>query len=271
MIRIKQALFLILIISVFTSCDFIHNTLTYKSSAKAFTEALLKEDYNTSVGLLVIGPETGSADTLKKHLPLVRELIVKNFGTELEYTLMSSEKKFSNLKEDNTPPNSTVILLQISNKKEFGVIRFLYDDTSKKILQLNVLNVKEPVPHMAFFWMFGMFALAVPIFNIYMIRRIKRSTLKRKWLKYITVIVVNVPSFTCHTNGAITFALLGFQFMFGIGFNYMGYINTFWSFGLPLGGLYVLYLLMKKDDEELFAQPGPAIEPEITNEALPGK
>lgn len=271
MTRIKQILFIILTISLLSSCDFINNTLKYKSSSKEFVKALLKEDYNTSVGFMIVGTEIGSADTLKKQLSNARDLIVKNFGAELEYTLMGSEKKISTIKEENTPPNTTVVIAQISNKKEYGVLRFLFDDTSKKILQLNVLNIKEPVPHMAFFWIFGMFAIAVPIFNIYMVRRIKRSKLTRKWFKYITVIFVNVPSFTCHSNGAITFALLSFQLIFGISFSYMGYINTFWSFGIPIGGLYVLSLLMKKDDEELFPQTETEIQPEIINEDLPEK
>lgn len=268
MTRIKQLLFIILTISLLTSCDFINNTIKYKSSSKEFAKALLKEDYNTSIGYMVVGTETGNADTLKKQLSNVRDLIVKNFGAEPEYTLMGSEKKISTIKEENTPPNTTVVTVQISNKKEYGVLRFLFDDNSKRILQFDVLNIKEPVPHMAFFWMFGMFAIAIPIFNIYMVRRIKKSKLTRKWLKYITVIVVNVPSFTCHTNGAITFALLSFQLIFGFSFSYMGYSNSFWSFGLPIGGLYVLYLLMKKDDEESFSRTETEIQPEIMSEEL---
>lgn len=268
MTRIKQILLIFLTISLLSSCDFINNTLKYKSSSKEFAKALLKEDYNSSIGFMVLGTEIGSVDTLKKQLSNARELIVKNFGIELEYTLMGSEKKISTIKEENTPPNTTVVTLQISNKKEYGVLRFLFDDTSKKILQVNVLNFKEPVPHMAFFWLFGIFALVVPIFNIYIIRRIKRSNLKKKWLKYIAVTVINVPSFTFHTNQAITFALLGFQLLFGFSFSYMGYLNTFCSFGLPIGGLYCLYLLMKKEDEELFNQPETEIQTEIQSETI---
>lgn len=273
MARLKQILFFILTVSMLSGCDFISNTLKYKSSSKEFVKTLLKKDYNSSIEYMVIGPETGSVDTLKKGLSNVRELIVRNFGEELEYTLMGSEKKISTIKAENTPPNTTVVMLQISNKKEYGALRFLFDDTSKKILQVNVLNVKEAVPAITFFWMFGVFAFVIPVFNIYIIRRIKRSNLTKKRLKYIAVIVFNVPSFTCHTNGAITFALLSFQLLFGFSFSYMGYLNSFWSFGLPLGGLYNLYLLMKKEDEELFGQSETVVQTELLteNDNLPEK
>jgi len=255
-----------LTVSQLSACDFINNTLKYKASSKEFVYTLLKEDYNASIAFMAAGPETGSIDSLKKGLSDIREVIVKNFGTELEYTLMGSEKKISTIKEENTPPNTTVVTLQISNKKEYGVLRFVFDDTSKKILQVNVLNYREPVPGSTFFWLFGVFAITIPAFNIYIIRRIKRSNLTKKWLKYIAVMVINVPSFTCHTNGAITFSLVSFQLMFGFSFSYMGYLNSFFSFGLPLGGLYCLYLLMKKEDEESFNQPETLNHTELITE-----
>jgi hypothetical protein len=252
--KIIKFLLIILTVSFFTSCNFISNTLKYKTSTKEFVSTLLDKNFNKSIEFMVVGPEIGSIDTLKSGLSNFRELIVKNFGEELEYTLMGTEKKFSTIKSENTPPNTTVVTLQISNKKEFGVLRFLFDDTSKKILQVNMLNVKEPVPHMLIFWLFGIFAVCVLIFNIYIIRRIKRSNLTKKWVKYVVVILLNVPTFICHTNGAITFALLNFQILLGISFSYMGYLNSFWSFGVPIGGLYCLFLLMKKDDEEYFSK-----------------
>ena len=65
---LKQIVFIILTISLLSGCDFINNTIKYKSSSKEFTKALLKEDYNTGIGFMVVGTEIGSSDTLKKQL-----------------------------------------------------------------------------------------------------------------------------------------------------------------------------------------------------------
>ena len=91
-------------------------------------------------------------------------------------------------------------------------------------------------------------AICVPIFNIWIIRKIKKSDLKKKWLKYIAVIFLNVPAITYNAVYGLSFSLLSFQILFGISFSYMGYLSSAWTFGIPLGGLYWLWKLNKKED-----------------------
>lgn len=70
--------------------------------------------------------------------------------------------------------------------------------------------------------------------------------MKRKWLKYIAVIFLNVPTITYTAVGSLSFELLSFQILLGISFGYMGYLHSYWAFGIPLGGLYWLFKLRQK-------------------------
>ena len=162
---------------------------------------------------------------------------------------MKAEKKFSTNEEENTPPNTTVALVEFSNGKEFGVFKVLFDDNSGKILNINTLDVKEAIPSMTIFWLFGLLAICVPAFNVYVIRQIKRSELHKKWLKYIAVIFLNVPAITYAAVGGLSYKLLNFQILLGVSFGYMGFLNSYWSFGIPLGGLYWFWRLKKRNTE----------------------
>jgi len=251
MTRLKQILLTILTVLILTSCEFISNTFKYKNTTKEFIETLLKEDYDKCVDYLALEHETAkntNIDTIKMAFRNFRERIVSNFGTELDYSFMQSEKKFSTEESENTPPNTTVVFVEFANKKDFGVLKVLFDDTSKKILNINTLDVKEAIPSMTTFWLYGLLAICVPIFNVYVIRKIKRSDLKRKWLKYLGVILLNVPAFTYAAVEGFSFKILNFQIMLGISFEYTGYLNSAWSFGLPLGGLYWFFKLRQKSN-----------------------
>jgi len=249
--RTRNIVLLILTVSFLTGCNFIHNTFKYKDIAKEFVESLVKEDYDKSIKFMATEHEMAkniNIDTLKMTLAITRNLIVENWGAELTYSLMKTEKKFSTIAANNTTLNTTVVLLEFKNKKEFGVFQFLFDDNSEKIVNINVLAIKSPIPTMAYFWLFGLFAICIPVFNIYIIRQIKRSDLKRKWLKYIAVILLNVPTITYAAVNGLSFDLLHFQAL-GIGFGYMGYLNSYWTFGIPLGGLYWFWKIRRKRND----------------------
>ena len=252
MTRTKQIVLTILTVSLLTGCDFIKNTFTYKDKTKDFVETLLKEDYDKAIDHFAMEHEMAKntdKEAMKKGLTDFRELVVNNFGTELNYSFMKSEKQFSTNAEENTPPNTTVALIEFSNDKEFGVFKVLFDDNSGKILNINTLDVKQPIPSMTIFWLFGLLAICILFFNIYVIRQIKRSDLKKKWLKYIAVIFLNVPAITYAAVNGLSFNLLNFQILLGISFGYMGFLNSYWTFGLPLGGLYWFWKLRQQKNE----------------------
>lgn len=249
---IKKIVLTILTVSLLTGCDFIKNTFTYKDKTKAFVETLINEDYDKALDHFAMEHEMAKnvdKAVMKKGLAEFRDLVVKNFGTELNYKFIKSEKKFSSNAEESTPPNTTVALIEFSNDTDFGVLKVLFDDQSGKIININTLDVKNPIPSMTFFWLFGLIALCIPVFNIYVIRKIKRSNLKKKGLKYIAVIFLNVPAITYAAVNGFSFNLLNFQILFGISFGYMGFLQSYWTFGIPLGGLYWFWKLRHPNSE----------------------
>jgi hypothetical protein len=254
MSRTKQIVLAILTVSLLTGCNFIKNTFTYKDKTKEFVETLIKEDYKKCVDLMAMDHEMATntnIDTMKMGLANFRQLIVNNWGTELEYSFMKSEKKFSTIEAENTPPNTTLVLVEFNNQKDFGVLQVLFEDKSKKILNIKTLDVKEAIPTMTYFWLFGLLAICIPIFNIYVIRQIKKSDLKKKWLKYIAVIFLNVPALTYAAVNGFSFSLLSFQILLGVSFGYMGFLNSYWTFGIPLGGLYWFWKLRQSKNEKI--------------------
>lgn len=247
--RINQILLAILTAFLLSGCDFIKNTLDSKDKTRALVDALLKEDYDKAIDHFAMEHELAkSADreALVKGLVDFREVVVRNFGTELNYSFMKSEKTFSTKKEESTPPNTTVTLIEFSNDKEFGVFQVLFDDSSGKILKINTLDIQYPIPSMTMFWLFGLLAICVPVFNIHVIRQIKRSDLKKKWLKYMAVIFFNVPAVTYAAVNGFSLDLLSFQILLGVSFAYMGFLNSYWTFGIPLGGLFWYWKLRQR-------------------------
>ncbi|WP_207496773.1 hypothetical protein [Aridibaculum aurantiacum] len=262
----------LLVITSISGCSFISNTFQYSDTTKSFFDHLLRAEYDACIQLMAI--DDAAADSTKEDLKLglvnFREVVVENFGEKVEYTLMRAEKKWSTEDGEGTRPNTTKLFMQFSNGKEFGVLEALFDDKSQKILNIKTLDVKESIPGMTMFWLFGIIALCVPAFNIYVIRRIKKSAYKKKWLKYLGVIALNVPTITYVSIGKISLELFSLQILCGIGFEYMGYINSAWYVGIPLGGLYFLWQLEKGKDKLVDPTPvdTPALYEETSTEVV---
>ena len=130
-------------------------------------------------------------------------------------------------------------------------MQVLFDDHSKKIINIKTLDVKEQKPNMLLFWLFGIFPLIVLCFNIYVIRLIKRSDLKKKWLKYLAVILLNTPAISYAAVGGLSFRLINFQILLGVSFTFMGYLGSVWTFGVPLGGMYWFWKLKQRQRNQM--------------------
>ena len=252
--KFKISIF-ILALPLLTSCEFINDSFTFKDKTKSFVESMMNKDYDKCVSQMALESEMGkntNLDTLKLGLDQFRALVERNFGNKFEYSLMKAEKKRSTVASENTPPNTTLALIEFSNNKDFGVFQVLFDDKSKKIINIKTLDVKATKPNMLIFWLFGLIPLTVLLFNIYVIRQIKKSNLTKKWLKYLAVLFFNVPAISYAAVQGFSFKLLNFQILFGISFSAMGYLSSIWTFGIPLGGLYWLYKLKQRKDDEIY-------------------
>jgi len=260
--RINQFLLFLIIGTFLSGCELISEALDYKETTTTFVDALIKEDYNHCIGLLAVRdttPTDEDIDNTKKSLVAFREVIVNNMGKELEYSFIRSSKKFSTEDSESTPKKTTTVQVEFRGNGYAGVLEALFDDDSKKIINIKTLDIKTPIQPMIYFWMFGLLAICVPILNIYVIVKIKRSNLKRKWLKYLAVICLNVPSFTYTAVNGLSFSLLSIQLLFGLSFASMGVLNSYWTVGIPLGGLYWLWKLNRKKEEVVVAE-APMLE-----------
>jgi hypothetical protein len=252
--KLKISIF-ILTLSLLTSCEFINDSFTFKDKTKSFVESMMNKEYDKCVSQMALESEMGkntNHDTLKLGLDKFRDLVERNFGNKFEYSLIKSEKKRSTIASENTPPNTTLALIEFSNEKNFGVFQVLFDDKSKKIINIKTLDVKAPKPNMLIFWLFGLIPLTVLLFNIYVIRQIKKSNLTKKWLKYLAVLFFNVPAISYAAVEGLSFKLLYFQILFGISFSTMGYLGSIWTFGIPLGGIYWLWKLKQHKEDEIY-------------------
>jgi len=260
--KIRFSILTFLLVGLLSSCNFINNSFKYQDTTKELVNDILIKDYDNAVKLFAlehISFAGTSSDTLKSRLPAFHDLLVSSFGDHVEFSFMTAEKKWTsdgndqNLVADRLAAKSptTTVMMQISNDKEFGVVKLLFDDISKKVLTIQILDVKEPIPNMLNFWLFGLLTLCIPIFNIYMIIKVKRSQFKKKWPKYLAIIFLNVPAITYNAISGLSFGLLSFQILLGASFDYTGYLNSSWTFGLPLGGLYILNQLHKGKDRPI--------------------
>ncbi|WP_146063279.1 hypothetical protein [Halpernia humi] len=187
---------------------------------------------------------------MKNGLSDFRQNFIMYFGKDVEYNFITAQKKISTNKQNSTPPNTTIVLLQFKNQKEFGVLQFLFDDNTKKILNFLPLEVKNPIPNMVIFYVIGLLGIIIPIFNVYVINRIRKSNLKRKWLKYIAIILLNFPTIIYNAVAGFSFKIVQFTFL-GFGFSTMGYLNSTINLGIPLAGLYWFWKLKKLKNEKL--------------------
>lgn len=247
----KQLLFLfsIGIIALLSSCNFLTNSDQYKNSTQEFTDNILNKNYDKCISLMAqdrIAPEKINPDTIKFGLDMFRSILLKTLGNKLSYTFIKTEKRPSNI---NVLANSTTVYVQISNNKLYGILQATFDDKSGKIINIQALNVLRPIPTMTIFWLLGIIALCVPVFNIYMIIRVKNSNLKKKWLKYLAIILLNVPTIGFQPATGFLFKLFSLQILLGIGIPNLDLFNPTLYVGIPLGGLYIFWKLRSEKNK----------------------
>ncbi len=247
MVKLKTVTLLLFLSVVFSGCDLLGHLRTASGKTQEFVEFTLNENYEQARACLLADSVSLSDDSVKLILGNFRGLIINNFGKQLDFAITSVEKKYSTNEEESTPPNATLCLVQFKNENEFGVFKVLFDDVTGKIININLLNIKRPIPAMLYFWLFGLVALSVIGFNIYVIRLIKKSTLKRKWLKYLAVVVLNFPAISYAVIDGLSYSF-SLQMLFGVSFSIMGYLNSSWTVGLPIGAFYMFWKV--KDDSK---------------------
>ena len=68
---------------------------------------------------------------------------------------------------------------------------------------------------------------------------------------------MNVPAISYAAVDGLSYKLLNFQILFGVGFSLMGYLGSVWTFGIPLGGIYWLWKLNQQKSLPITTKPTP--------------
>jgi hypothetical protein len=209
-------------------------------------DQLVARNYDNCLKQMVLSLPDGTTvnnDTLKQGLETLNKLLVNNFTQQLEYSFVRAESQVAYTTSGKKGGNETQVFLQFSNKREFGIMQFTYDDKTGKILTVRILDVKQPIPAtMGYFWLLLGVGVVVLAFNIYALVLVKRSQVIKKWQKYLLILLANAPTLSYNVLYGFSVKILSLQLL-GLAFGAMGYAGTYISICLPLGSMYVLWKL----------------------------
>lgn len=237
---IRNIFYIIGIVILFSSCTFIGNVKDYSEKSKELINSIAQEQYN-EVSATFESEKYGKVnkDLFIPQIEKIRELIVNNFGMDYDLKFIHANK--TTLSTEEPGPYPTTVQIQIKNKTHYGNFTLTFDDEIHQVTNIRLDREKYEIPSMTLFWFYGLLPLLVVGFNIYTIRRVSKSRVKRKWLKIVGIVLLNVPAFTYSVVNGFNIEPLSFQILLGMSFGMMGYANTFWTFGFPIGSLIANY------------------------------
>ena len=247
----KNLIVLSLFALIFISCQFISNSFDYKDSSIDFMENVMDGKIENSYNQFALENDAfknTDKDALKEHLYQFRNDMISQYGKDIEFSFLGATTTFYSTEEQSFP-NSTIVNISFENKTDYGIIQFVFDNETHKILNVSPQYAKQPIPSMFVYYALILIGLLVVAINIYAIIKIKKSKLNRKWLKYLAVILLNFPTLYYSINDGFDFKLISFQ-SFGFGFNYASYYSNL-HLTLPIGAIYWLWKLnqQKKIEE----------------------
>ena len=185
---------------------------------------------------------------LKDGLYQLRQSLIASYGTNVKFEFLGANKTINSTA--NQVPNTTILNLLIKNDTHFSTVEFLYDDSSKKILNVNPNFTKYSNPSFVVYYILFVLGLLVVAFNIFVIVKIKKSTMKLKWLKYIAVIFLNFPMISYDLINGFDYKILHFQLL-GFSFDSVGTYFSSLGICIPIAAIYWLWKIQKlKKDEE---------------------
>lgn len=245
----KRNIFLIIGLTLLiSSCSFVGNIKNYTSVSKELINCVLTEDYDAAYEYFAYEKyENVQPEALKEQLRIFRQSITDAFGTEFKLSFVYASKKTHSTSE--TGPFPTKVQLQLKTDTHYGYFTILFDDEINKVINIDLDQTKDEIPSMFIFWLFGVLPISVVGFNIYTIRKLSKTKLKRKWLKIVGIIFLNVPALTYSVVNGFLFELMHFQIFLGMSFSALGYANTYWTFGIPLGSFIVHYKMKTQQVE----------------------
>jgi|GEM_PF-5257785 len=244
----NRILSLFLVIFLVSGCSFLNSSSQGYENVISQVNAIKRGDFEEAISYFDINQEdTAQVNHLLKGLPDLQKTIIDNFGNDFELSFVKSDKTytFSTSDKQESVVEPLKIKIQINSDTHFGIIEATINENNNKIQYINLLNYKKEIPSYLYLYMAALIAIGVATLNIRAIIHIKKSNLKRKWLRILGVLVFNVPAITYTALGHISLNV-SFQILLGIGFSANGIDETFITFGIPLGSI-IAFIKVKND------------------------
>jgi len=229
----------------FGSCQFVGKVSKYRSQSIQFMENLMAKQYDKCVAQMVLEQDGNivlDKDTAMLQLDNLQTILVNSFTRQVAYTFIRAESPVAYTTSGKKGGDKTYVYIQMDNKRQFGVLQFVFEDSSGKLLSIKPIGRIYAIPDLSNFWLLGLIPLLVLLFNIYVIVLIKRSSVIKKWQKYLLVVLGNFPVFSYSVMAGIGFKLFALLFL-GVAVSTMGYMDYTWQIGLPIGAGYVWWKL----------------------------
>lgn len=225
--------------------------------SKKFVENIVSGNMLQNLDFIVVDSNTGK-DSAIASFEGMRYRIMNEFGKDVKITslgynqavlLMGSARvqdHFDGLKYS---------YVQIEDKNRFSVFQLSF--AGDKIVDFGMLNEIYAKPDTQKMWFIGIpILLLVLSFNIFVIFKVYKSNVTRKWIKYMMIACLNLPTIGMSSIGGFFFRFISIRAM-GIGVGWGNYFNTYWAVGIPLGGIVVLWRLSSnlyrtKDDDWIY-------------------
>lgn len=249
--HMKRVFCILLIATCTTGCSLLNSSSEGYDNAVNQVNAITSGSFDKAISYFDLEPtDTAQINQLKDALPNLQTAITENFGTDYDLSFSKSDKsfKFSTSEESSVEPLK--IKIQIKNDTHFGIIEATINEQNNKIQYINLLNYKEEIPSFLLLYLAGLIAIGVAAMNIIAINRIRKSSVKRKWLRIIGVLFFNVPAITLTALGHFSLDI-SFQILLGVGFSATGIDETLVTFGIPIGSIVTLITLKTGEQKRI--------------------
>jgi hypothetical protein len=225
--------------------------------SKAFVENVIKGNKDAALSLVAI-ESIVEKDSIIEMLNGMQYRVMSDFGRDVSIKplgynevifLFGSEK----VRRANKGKKSSYI--QIEDRSRFSVFQITINEDNK-VVSFGMLNQIYTKPTSRL-WLVGILTmLCILAFNVYVIIKVYRSNVVRRWLKYLMIILLNLPVFGYNALSGFFFKFLGLNLL-GVSAGWTNYFNTYWSIGVPIGSIIVLWRLKNnlyrtKDDDWIY-------------------
>lgn len=166
---------------------------------------------NDEACLEVLHPEVPS-DSFLAFVLMAQQGISANFLGDLSCKAVGYKVRLGGWSTDSITSNNMKAIkglkqgvVQISDRHHFSFFKITMD-SQNRVLSVQMAGDIYPIPNMqAMWWIGGGVLLVVFLFNVYVLIRVYKSDVTRKWLKYLIIALLNLPVIGYTSVGGVFF------------------------------------------------------------------